>query len=95
MATTATELAEAREILTQLLDLLDLAGHRFELGLEGDDWGVNLECPAPDGWLTVQFGIPRQVLQAAAADVLARQRLVATLNVRLRGCQRRSSASAN
>lgn len=93
MATTATELAEARETLTQLLDLLDFVGHRFELGLVGDAWNIDLECPAPDGWLTVQFGIPRQALRAAAADVLARQRLVDILDARLRGCQRRSSAS--
>ena len=89
MAMTASELAEARETVTQLLDLLDLVGHRFELGLEGDAWDVDLECPAPDGWLTLHFGIPRQVLQDAAANILARQRLVETLDARLRGCQRR------
>jgi hypothetical protein len=95
MATTATELAEARETLTQLLDRLDLVGHRFELGLEGDAWDVGLECQAPDGWLSVQFGIPRQALRAAAADTHARQRLVDTLDARLRGCQRRPPASHN
>lgn len=93
MPTTATELAEARDILTQLLELLDLAGHRFELSLEGDGWDIDLECPAPDGWLSVRLGIPRQALRAAAVDTLARQRLVDTLDARLRGCQRRPSAS--
>lgn len=88
MTTTAIELAQARDNLAALLSELKLAGHRYELTPDGEDWSVELECDAPDGWLSVALRLSRRDLREAAKDADARRRLLTQLDSRVAGCRR-------
>jgi len=83
-----SELAAARDTLSSLFEKLELAGHRFEISpADGDYWGVDVECSAPDGWLKVEVRVPRADLVDAPRDADARARLTELLAGRLAGCR--------
>jgi hypothetical protein len=91
MAMSVIEQAKARDTLARLLAGLHLAGHRFEISQEGEEWAVAIECAAPSGWLTVRLTLPRDQLRDAGdaqADPAARAAVLARLRERLSGCTR-------
>lgn len=85
---TMSELAAARDTLAILLHELGLAGHRFEISpADGDHWGVDVECSAPDGWLKVELQLPRADLLDAPHDANAKARVTELLAGRLADCR--------
>lgn len=79
MAVTIDELAQAREIASELLDELGLPVYLFEIEpLTNSQWELRLEFKVDESgtWETITLPILRETLLSSHADKAARQVLL-------------------
>lgn len=71
MSLSIAELAQAREVVTRILDELQLDAYLFEVEpLEGQ-WEIKVECAVAEGWETVRLTATREILLRGSDDAVA------------------------
>jgi len=87
MSLSITELAQAREIATRILDELQLDAYLFEIEpLEGQ-WEIKVECAVTGGWETVMLTASREILLRGGDDAVAHEVLLDNWREALSACK--------
>ena len=86
MSLSITELAEVREVVTGILDELQLDAYLFEVEpLEGQ-WEIKVECAVSEGWETVRLTANREILLRGSGDAVAHSVLLDNWREALSAC---------
>ncbi len=87
MSLSITELAQAREVVTRILDELKLDAYLFEIEpLEGQ-WEIKVECAVVGGWETVRLTANKEILLRGGDDAVAHEVLLDNWREALLACQ--------
>ncbi|UCE88271.1 MAG: hypothetical protein JSW10_07835 [Pseudomonadota bacterium] len=90
MTMSIAELAQAREVVTQIFDALDLDAYLFEVEPCDDRWEIKLECAVAEGWETVRLSAAKENLLRGVDDAAARQLLLDDWRKALSACLTKS-----
>jgi hypothetical protein len=86
MSLSIIELAQVREVVTTLLDELQLDAYLFEVEpLEGQ-WEIKIECAVTGGWETVRLTATREILLRGSDDAVAHEVLLDNWREALAAC---------
>ena len=88
MSVSLLQLAQARELLTELLDELGLAAYRFEVEPHETAWRILVECEVDGGWRSVSLDAPLESLAGSQNGHALRRTLLARLADSLSECRR-------
>ena len=89
MSVSLLQLARARELVTELLDELDLTAYRFEAEPRDHTWRIVVECEVEGAWQTISLTLPPESLERAQNEHALRQILLARFADSLAECKRR------
>ena len=68
MAESIAELAQIRELVTKILDELELDAYLFEVEPREGQWELKVECAVKEGWETVRLPVTKALLLRGADD---------------------------
>lgn len=83
MDLSASNLAEARETVGELLEQLGLTAYLFEVEPRADHWEVRVECALDSAWQSSVFTVEDSALRASRTDRLVRDQILGELHKRL------------
>ena len=85
MALSVSELAQAREITSELLDELGLQSYLFEVEPCDEQWELKVDCALDrnGAWESVSLPVPKDMLLASREDAAIHQRIVSAWRNRL------------
>lgn len=87
MMPSTKELADAREMMCELLDQLPLKTYLFEIELkDSSQWQVRLDYRAGEQWQSVTLEVGHEQLTASTMPGRVRQELLAAWRKQLRAC---------
>ena len=87
MSLSIAELAQVREVVTRILDELQLDAYLFEVEpLEGQ-WEIKVECAVAEGWEMVRLTATREILLRGGDDAVAHEVLLDNWREALSACQ--------
>lgn len=81
------DLAQAREITSELLEELGLEAYLFEVEPSSEQWLIKVECAIPEGWESVRLPIQKENLLVLRQDSSARRQLLDAWRDRLTACK--------
>lgn len=84
------DLVMARELLTRILDELELDAYLFDIEPGEGAWTVKIECAAGGGWERVELSLSNDQLCRASGEIGVMKQLSEEISERLRDCKRRS-----
>lgn len=87
MQLSMTELAKAREVITALLEELQLDAWLFEVEPGEPQWEVIIECAVAEGWETVRLPVAKEVLLRSERDPAAHRSLLDDWRKALAACR--------
>lgn len=87
MQQSISELAKIREVVTKLLDELQLEAYLFEVEPREGLWELNVECAIADGWETVKLKVNKEYFQHGADDQVFHQLLLDEWREALSACK--------
>jgi hypothetical protein len=85
------DLAQAREVMAELLDEIGLEAYLFEIEPKNTHWELKLECAmeAQEGWENIKITVPGDILPSSRHNRAARERLLGLLRDKLAECKLR------
>lgn len=86
MSISTIELAQTREIVTRILDGLQLDAYLFEVEPSEDQWEVRVECAVEGGWERVTLTAAKEDLLQAVDDSKVRRSLLEDWRETLSAC---------
>ena len=90
MSISTQELAQARELVGQLLEALGLDAYLFEVEPGESRWDVRVECAVQGGWTTCELQVEKRQLLDGVGDAAVRQALLDDWRRALSDCLRES-----
>lgn len=87
MASTTSEIAEAREAVAELLEELGLEAYLFAVEPRNAEWELKVDCAMDGNWETVTIPVPKEWVMKSREDTLIRQRLLRDWQDRLGACK--------
>lgn len=90
MAVSMTELAQAREVVAQVLEELRLDAYLFEVKPHRQHWEVVVECAVADGWETCRLSADKEYLLRGTDDAVVHDVLIDSWREALSACRRSS-----
>jgi hypothetical protein len=84
------DLVMARELLTTVVDALELDAYLFDIEPGEGVWIVKIECAAGGGWERVELSLSNDQLRRASGEIGVMKQLSGEISERLRDCKRRS-----
>ena len=91
MKQSITELAEIREVVTKLLDELQLEAYLFEIEPQEGQWELTVECAINEGWETVKLKANKEYLQHGTDNAVFHQLLIDEWRQALIACKVKNS----
>lgn len=92
MATTSSDLIQARLLISWILDELDLEAYLFEIEPREGQWELKVECAVDEGWGSYCLALQDEELQAGFSGDAARERLRAQCQHGLMACRKNDGA---
>ena len=83
------ELAQAREVVSKVLDELGLDAYLFEVEPQQGHWLIIVECPVADGWETCRLSADKSYLLRGADDAVVHAVLSDNWREALAACRRK------
>jgi hypothetical protein len=90
MTLSMNELAQARQVVTRVLDELQLDAYLFEVEPREGQWEIRVECPVADGWETCRLTADKEYLLRGVDDAVVHQVLVDNWRDALADCRRKA-----
>ena len=90
MPLSVTELDEAKNSVTALLEALRLEAYLFEVEPREERWEIRMECATDEGWMSVTLEIAANELEQSRHDPRVRDQLLKAWNTPLAACKRSS-----
>lgn len=88
MAVSILELANAREIVRDLLEELQLEAYIFEVEPKDPHWQIRLDCGLGDQWQSLMFEVDFERLKASKESDQVREEILAAWQKHLGACAR-------
>jgi hypothetical protein len=89
MTPSTYELAQAREVVSRVLDELGLDAYLFEVEPRQGQWEIIVECPVADGWETCRLSADKEYLLRGADDAVVHAVLSDNWREALSACRRK------
>jgi hypothetical protein len=90
MTLSMNELAEIREVITKLLDLLYLDAYIFEVEPKEHQWEIKVECAVDkECWETVRLTAKKDILFHGADDAVMHEALLDNWSEALSACKKK------
>ena len=93
MTVSTVELANAREIVHELLEQLQLEAYLFEVEPRAPGWKIRVDCGIEGQWQSLILDVDPAQLSASRADSAARAALLDDWGLQLRACTRSGNGS--
>jgi hypothetical protein len=90
MQMSASELARTREVVSRVLEELNLDAYIFEVEPHEGQWEIRVECAVADGWETCRLTADKEYLLRGADDAIVHEVLVDNWREALCDCLRAS-----
>lgn len=84
------ELAQAREVVTRVLDELGLDAYLFEVEPHQGQWEIKVECAVDDGWESCRLSADREYLLRGIDDAVVHAVLTDNWREALSACRRKA-----
>ncbi len=94
MQVSTSELARAREVVSKLLEELDLDAYLFEVEPREGQWEIRVECAVADGWATCLLTAEKEYLLRGTDDAISHQLLLDNWREALSSCLRAAEKGA-
>jgi hypothetical protein len=90
MTLSMNELAQAREVVSKVLDELGIDAYLFEVEPREGQWEITVECAVADGWETCRLTADKEYLLRGVDDALVHEVLSDNWREALAGCRRKA-----
>jgi hypothetical protein len=87
MTVSMNELAQAREVVSRVLEELQLDAYLFEVEPHEGQWEIKVECAVADGWETCRLSAEREYLLRGLDDAVVHGVLVDNWREALAACK--------
>lgn len=91
MKLSTQQLAQMREVVSELLDELQIDAYLFEIEPREELWEIKLECAIDEGWETFSLKAEKNYLLHGFDDAVARDVLLDNWREALASCKTKSS----
>lgn len=90
MTVASSELIQARQAISDVLDELGLDAYLFETEPRESQWELKVECAVEGGWSTYTLQVTEQLLTAGSEDTRAHELLLEQCREVLVACKRKT-----
>ena len=90
MPLSVSELDEAKNSVTALLEALSLEAYLFEVEPRQERWEVCIECATDEGWMSVTLEVAASQLEQSRQNPVIRDQLLKEWGAHLTACKRSS-----
>ena len=91
MKLSTQQLAQMREVVSELLDELQIEAYLFEIEPQQGLWEIKLECAVDEGWETFLLKAQKDYLLHGFDDAVLRDVLLDNWRVTLSNCKIKTS----
>jgi hypothetical protein len=89
MTLSRSELAQARDVISRVLEELGLDAYLFEVEPREGPWEIRVECAVDDGWETCRLRANKEYLLRGTDDAAVHEVLLDNWREALSDCRRR------
>ena len=91
MKLSTQQLAQMREVVSELLDELQIEAYLFEIEPREELWEIKLECAIDEGWETFSLKAEKDYLLHGFDDAVARDVMLDNWREALGSCKTKTS----